>query len=300
MKVFITGANGFVGQHLCRLLVEEGHSVTALVRSERAWHSLPDGVACVIGDPTRPGPWQESIAGHDAVVNLAGASVFKRWTADYKKLLRDSRILTTRHVVEAIPAGAPLTLLSTSAVGYYGFTGDEELDESAPAGRDFLARLAVDWENEALEARRKAIRVVLPRFGVVLGSSGGALDQMTLPFRFFFGGPIGDGRQWLSWIHMDDLCRAYSFLFDHPEIEGPVNFTAPVPVRNRELATAIGKAMGRPSFMPAPGFMISLVLGEFGSVILKGQRVVPRVLETGGFSFRFPTIDTALGDLLTG
>lgn len=300
MKVFVTGANGFVGTHLCRFLMEEGHAVTALVRSEHALQALPDKVAPVNGDPTRPGKWQDSIAGHDAVVNLAGASVFKRWTADYKDLLRKSRILTTRNVVDAIPAGAGTTLFSTSAVGYYGFTGDEELDELAPAGDDFLARLAVDWESEALKARAKGIRVVLPRFGVVLGRDGGALSQMALPFRFFVGGPIGNGKQWCSWIHLLDLCRAYTFLFNHPEIEGPVNFTAPAPVRNKTLAAALGKVLGRPSFMPAPGFMISLVLGEFGSVILKGQRVVPRVLESHGFSFRFPQIEEALGDLLAG
>jgi len=298
MKVFVTGANGFVGTSLCRFLMEEGHAVTGLVRSERTCRILPAGVACVVGDPTKPGAWQESVAGYDAVVNLAGASVFKRWDEDYKALLRKSRILTTRNVVEAMPADKAMTLFSTSAVGYYGCTEDEELDEHAPAGQDFLARLAVDWEGEALEACSKGIRVVLPRFGVVLGRDGGALSQMTLPFRFFVGGPIGDGRQWFSWIHMLDLCRAYSFLFSHPEIEGPVNFTAPTPVRNKALAKALGRVLGRPSFMPAPGFMIGLVLGEFGSVILKGQRVVPRVLESRGFSFSFPQIDGALEDLL--
>jgi uncharacterized protein (TIGR01777 family) len=264
----------------------------------KALRELPTDFAHVVGDPTQPGKWQESVSGHNVVVNLAGATIFRKWDEQYKSLLRSSRILTTRNVVEAIPAETGVTLFSTSAVGYYGFTDDQELDETAPAGNDFLARLAWSWEDEALQARHKGVRVVTTRFGVVLGRGGGALGQMTLPFRFFVGGPIGDGRQWFSWIHLHDLCRAYTFLLDHPRIEGPVNFTAPLPVRNKELASAIGKALGRPSFMPAPGFMISLVLGEFGEVIVKGQRVIPRVLASSDFSFRFPDIEGALRDLL--
>lgn len=300
MKVFITGANGFVGTNLGRFLLEAGHEVTALVRSQEALHKLPARVTAVVGDPTQPGKWQEAVARHDVLVNLAGATIFKRWNAAHKELVRSSRILTTRNLVEAISSGTAATLFSTSAVGYYGFTGDAELDETAPTGNDFLAGLARDWENEALHARQKGVRVVTTRFGVVLGNDGGALGQMTLPFRFFVGGPIGSGRQWFSWIHVRDLCRAYTFLMDKPDVEGPVNFTSPLPVRNKELASAIGKVLRRPAFIPAPGFMISLVLGEFGSVILNGQRVVPRVLESHGFSFQFPDVERALRDLLRG
>lgn len=300
MKAFITGGSGFVGTHLTHHLVHNGHEVTVLARSQRGAPGLPDTAKFITADATEPGPWQESVPDHDVLINLAGVSIFNRWNDAYKKLLRDSRIKTTRNLVDAIPQdrAKDMTLLSTSAVGYYGFTGDEELTEADAGGDDFLARLARDWEAEAMKARTKGTRVVITRFGVVLGKDAGALRQMVLPFRFFVGGPIGSGHQWLSWIHVDDLCRAASFVIDHSEIAGPVNFTAPGPVTNRDLSQSIGKALRRPSFMPAPGFMIKLVLGEMGEVILEGQRVVPSVLLEKGFSFRFPDIDAALDDLL--
>lgn len=298
MRVFITGPNGFVGTNLSRYLIDAGHEVTGLVRSEQAKEKLHPKVAVVMGQPMEPGKWQETVPGHDALVNLGGASIFKRWNSAYKKLLRDSRLLTTRNLVDAIPSSSDVTLLSTSAVGFYGFREDDELDENAPEGQDFLAVLARDWEAEALRARNKGVRVVVTRFGVVLGNDGGALAQMTLPFRLFVGGPIGSGRQWFSWIHIEDLCRAYGFVLENREIEGPVNFTSPGPVRNRELSATIGKVLGRPSFMPAPSFMMSLALGEFGSVILKGQRVIPGVLRSKGFTFNFPVVEKALRDLL--
>jgi uncharacterized protein len=302
MKIFITGANGFVGTNLSTIFLREGHEVTALVRDREKASGLPRETSLVIGEPSKPGKWQEAVAGHDVLINLAGATILKRWNQAYKQLLRDSRILTTRNLVEALPtgAGATVTLLSTSAVGYYGFREDEELDETSSVGTDFLAVLARDWEAEALKARDKGARVVLARFGVVLGRDGGALDQMTMPFRFFVGGPLGSGRQWFSWIHIEDLCRAALFVISHSDIQGPVNFTAPEAVRNRDLAKAIGKALNRPSFMPAPGFMIGLALGEFGSVILKGQRVSPKVLQSKGFTFDLPDVESALKNLLAG
>lgn len=298
MKAFLTGGNGFVGTNLIRHLINGGHDATVLLRDEKKGRHLPPQVSFVVGESTKPGAWQEAVAGHDLLVNLAGASIFKRWDETYKQLLLDSRILTTRNLVEAIPDGSTTTLLSTSAVGYYGFHGDEELDETSPGGNDFLARLAQDWEAEALKAEAKGVRVVITRFGVVLGRDGGALAQMTLPFRFFVGGPLGDGRQWFSWIHVDDLCRAALLAASNNGIRGPVNFTAPGPVTNRELSDYIGKVLGRPSFLPAPGFIIKLMMGEFGDVILKGQRVIPKVLLDNEFSFRFPTMERALKDLL--
>ncbi len=298
MKIFITGANGFVGTSLCRTLLKQGHEVSGLVRGEGK--NLPGGVSYVVGESTKPGKWQETVAGHDVLINLAGASIFKRWNKEYKQLLRDSRILTTKNLVEAIPeeSAEKMTLLSTSAVGYYGFRGDEELNETAPAGDDFLAILARDWENEAYKAREKRVRVVITRFGIVLGQDGGALEQMTMPFRFFVGGPLGSGRQWFSWIHVEDLIRAALFVISRPDIDGAVNFTAPNPIRNKDLAKTIGTFMHRPSFMPAPAFMIKLFMGELGSVILNGQRVLPGVLQSKGFEFNFPDIKSALRNLL--
>ena len=206
---------------------------------------------------------------------------------------------TTRNLVEAIPSSLDkkITLFSTSAVGYYGFHGDEELIEESPPGNDFLARLSIDWEGEALKAKEKGARVVITRFGIVLGEKGGALGQMVPLFKKFVGGPIGGGKQWFSWIHIKDLAEAFVFLMKHPEISGPMNLCAPNPVRNKDLAKTLGKVLHRPSFMPAPGFMIKLFLGEFGSVILEGQRVVPRRLLDHGFVFQYPDIGKALQSL---
>lgn len=300
MKVFITGSNGFVGTNLGRFFVTEGHDVTGLVRTEDKAKALPKGVSHVVGEGTKPGKWQDAVSGHDVLINLAGVPIFKRWSSEYKRLLYDTRILTTRNLVDAIPdeSGSSVTLLSTSAVGYYGSGEDEELGESSPSGNDFLAVLARDWEGEASRALKKGVRVALARFGVVLGRDGGALPEMILPFRWFVGGPLGNGRQWFSWIHIKDLCRAAYFVITNKEIDGPINFTAPGPVRNRDLSRAIGKVLGRPSFVPAPAFMIRLLMGEFGSVILTGQRVVPRALQSHGFKFEFADIEKSLTNLL--
>jgi uncharacterized protein (TIGR01777 family) len=296
MKILITGGTGFVGTQLTSHFIQEGNEVTILTRSLKRSGEAPRGISYLQGDPTQKGPWQEAIKDHDAVVNLAGASIFAKWTGEYKKVLRESRVSTTRNIVEGMPSRPQkeFTLLSTSAVGYYGFCGDEELTEESPHGEDFLAQMAVEWEGEALKAKAKGARVVITRFGIVLGEKGGALGQMIPLFRKFIGGPIGSGRQWFSWIHINDLAEAFVFLMKHPEISGPVNVCAPDPVRNKDLAKALGKALHRPSFMPAPGFMIKLVLGEFGSVILEGQRVIPRRLLDNGFIFQYPDIDKAL------
>jgi len=252
------------------------------------------------GDPTQKGSWQEAIKNHDAAVNLAGASIFAKWTEEHKKAIRESRVSTTRNIVEGIPSRPqkPFTFFSTSAVGYYGFCGDQELTEESSHGDDFLARIAVEWEGEALKAKEKGARVVITRFGIVMGEKGGALGQMIPLFKKFIGGPIGSGRQWFSWVHIKDLAEAFTFLLKHPEISGPVNVCAPNPVRNKDLAIALGKALHRPSFMPAPGFMIKLVLGEFGSVILEGQRVIPKRLLESGFAFKYPEIDKALQEVV--
>ena len=273
MRVLITGGTGFVGKQLSSRLVQDGNEVTILTRSLKGSEQAPKGISYLQGDPTQKGPWQEAIPNHDVVINLAGASIFSKWSDEYKKLIRDSRVFTTRNIIEGIPSksGKKITLFSTSAVGYYGFHGDEELDEESPPGNDFLARLAIEWEAEALKAEEKGARVVITRFGIVLGEKGGALGQMIPLFKKFIGGPIGSGQQWFSWVHIKDLAEAFAFLMKHPEISGPVNVCSPNPVKNRDLAKALGKALHRPSFMPAPAFMIKLVLGEFGSVILEGQ-----------------------------
>jgi uncharacterized protein len=298
MKIFLTGGTGFVGKGLTKELVRSGHEVTLLTRSLRKFGSKPPAVSLIEGDPTQKGEWQKSVGGHDIVINLAGASIFTRWTKERKQNLRESRILTTRNIVDALAGGTTKTFFSTSAIGYYGFHEDEELNEASLPGGDFLAQLALDWEKEALGAQDLGIRVVLTRFGIALGEDGGALGQMIPMFKKYIGGPLGSGRQWFSWIHLEDLVQAFLFLVDHSEISGPVNFTAPNPVRNKELAAALGKILKRPAFMPAPGFLLRWVLGEFGSILLKGQKVLPQKLLQSGFRFRYPTIDKALRSIV--
>lgn len=299
MKVFMTGGTGFVGTYLGKRLISEGYTVTILSHPPGEAGLKMSGVAYLEGNPTIKGKWQESVQEHDVIINLAGASIFSRWTAEQKKILRESRIKTTANLVAALPVNANgITFFSTSAVGYYGFHDDEELTENMPAGNDFLARLAFDWEKEALTAQNKGARMVITRFGIVLGKNGGAMGQMIPLFKYFLGGPLGNGRQWFSWVQMQDLAEAFIFLLRHPEISGAVNLCSPQPVRNSELGKAIGKVMHRPSFMPAPGFMIKLILGEFGSVLLKGQRVIPRRLLDAGFKFQYPKIEDALKSII--
>jgi uncharacterized protein (TIGR01777 family) len=302
MRILMTGGTGFVGSFLTAQLIRDEHEVFILIRNENEARTGPRGASFVHGDPTVPGRWQQTVRDYDAIINLAGASIFSRWTAEQKRAIRQSRISTTRNIVDGIivsPGKTP-TLLSTSAVGYYGFHGDEEVTEEAPPGSDFLAAVAVEWEEEAMKAQQKGARVCITRFGIVLGANGGALGQMIPLFKKFVGGPIGSGRQWFSWVHVDDLTEAFSFLLKHPELSGAFNVCSPNPVRNRDLAKAIGKALHRPSFMPAPAFMVRLVLGEFGSVILKGQKVVPQRLLESGFEFRHPDIEEAIGGIVRG
>ena len=299
MKILITGGTGFVGTQLTSRLIEDRHEVTILTRSLKGAKGSSPGISYLEGDPTKKGAWQEAIKNHDAVINLAGASIFSKWTEEHKKAIRESRVNTTRNIVEGIPSRSerPFTLFSTSAVGYYGFCGDEELTEESRYGDDFLARISVEWEGEALRARDKGARVVITRFGIVMGEKGGALSQMIPLFKKYIGGPIGSGKQWFSWIHMKDLAEAFAFLLKHPEISGPVNVCSPNPVRNKDLAKALGRALHRPSFIPAPGFMVKLVLGEFGSVILEGQKVIPKKLLENGFVFQYADIHQALQNI---
>ena len=301
MKIFITGGTGFVGRSLMERLLQDGHEITILTRSLKNARPLPGGASYEEGDPTQEGRWQERLAEHEAVINLAGASIFRRWTDSAKQVIRESRILTTKNIVQALERrkGKPTHLLSTSAIGFYGFQEDLELDENSPAGKGFLSDLAREWESEALAAEGSGARVLLTRFGVVLAEGGGALEKMIPLFRYWLGSPLGSGKQWFSWIHRQDLAEIFAFLLKRPEISGPVNCTAPGPVRNRDMTKILGEVMKKPTFMPAvPGFVLSAVLGEFGSMLLKGQKVLPGKLLEAGFSFTFPDLREALKDLL--
>ena len=301
MKVFITGGTGFVGATLTQKLAQEGNEVTLLTRSVKSHPAALQGVSYVEGDPTQTGAWQEKVSDQDVVINLAGASIFRRWSDTAKKLIWDSRIQTTQNLVEDLSArkGSETHLFSTSAVGYYGFHEDEVLDESSPSGEGYLTDLSKEWEAAAMKAKVYGVHVILMRFGIVLGKRGGALQQMITPFKWWMGSPLGSGNQWFSWIHEQDLVGIFLYLIKEKKISGAVNCTAPNPVTNRELTQKIGEVLGKPTFMPAvPGFVMSLMLGEFGSVLLKGQRVVPKRLLDAGFRFSFPDLRTALKDLL--
>jgi uncharacterized protein (TIGR01777 family) len=299
MKVLITGGVGFVGTQVSIRLLEKGHSVTTVDRSAQPRDYTPEGVRYVSADTTIKGPWQEEVARQDAIINLAGASILGRWNKKRKKLLYDSRVLTTKNVVEAIPNESGAISCSTSAVGYYGFRQDEELTEADAPGDDFLAGLCVDWEREAQRAGDRGARVVITRFGIVLGKTGGALGQMIPAFKKFVGGPLGSGKQWFSWIHMEDLLQAFLFVLDRDVLKGPVNFCAPNPVRNKDLAKALGKVLSRPSFIKTPALTLRLALGEFGSVLLEGQKALPAKLLKHGFEFRYPKIGEALEEVIS-
>ncbi|MGI6657589.1 MAG: TIGR01777 family oxidoreductase [Desulfobulbus sp.] len=300
MKILITGGTGFVGSALRDALLDQGHELTVIGSSEKSCARQPvrPGLRCIAADTTQAGPWQDAVAQQDALINLAGRSVFTLWTAPAKEAILNTRIKTTRNLVDAIPQGSDMVLLSTSAAGYYGHGGEEEQTEAHPGGNDFLAQVCREWEAEALRAEEKGGRVAIMRFAVVLGRRGGALRTMKLPFQLGLGGPIGSGRQWFPWIHLHDLVAAAQFLLNCNECRGPFNFTAPEAVRQIEFARKLAAQLGRPAFFPAPAPLMKLGLGEFGRSLLQGQKVHPRALEENGFVFSFPELEQALRDLL--
>ncbi len=300
MKILITGGSGFIGSNLSEYLLSRGHKVSAVGRSADQHRVFHEDYRYIAADTTRPGRWQKELEEAEAVVNLTGATIFKRWTANYKKQIYDSRILTTRHVVAALPEGRAVTLCSASGAGYYGNRGDDILKEDEGLGQDFLAGVSRDWEKEALQAAAKGARVAVMRFGVVLGKNGGALAKMIPAFKMFVGGSMGSGNQWFPWMHLEDLMAAILFMFEHQDVSGPLNFCAPNSVRYRELAKALGEVLGRPSFMPAPAFIIRLAMGEFGDVFLGSQRTIPDRLLKYGFSFQYPDIKGAIQAVVTG
>ena len=298
MKIFITGGSGFVGTNLAGYLLGKGHSVIAVGTSSTHKVIQHDRFHYISADTTINGDWQDEIESVDAVINLAGKNIFKRWTDSYKDEIYTSRVLTTRNLVQAIADRKDIIFCSTSAVGYYGDRADEVLKEDAPPGNDFTAKVCMDWEKEAFQAQAKGVRVAAMRFGVVLGKNGGALAKMIPAFKSFAGGPLGSGLQWFPWIHMDDLIAAIIFIFENPNLKGPVNFCSPNPVRNREFAGALGRALRKPSVLRTPAFMIRLIMGEMGKSLMSSQRAIPDKLLKQGFTFQYPDINQALSNLI--
>jgi len=297
MKIFITGGSGFVGTNLSFYLLEKGHSIVAVGTSSAHKLIRHENFHYISADTTVKGTWQDALKDVDAVINLAGKNIFKRWTDTYKDQIYNSRILTTQNLVEAIPDHKDIILCSTSAVGYYGDRADEVLKEDAPPGNDFAAKVCRDWEKEAFRAEIKGVRVAVTRFGVVLGKNGGALAKMIPAFKSFAGGPLGNGLQWFSWIHMDDLIAAIIFILESPDIKGAINLCSPNPVRNRKFAGALGQVLNRPSVMRTPAFMIRLIMGEMGKSLMSSQRAIPDKLLKHGFEFQYPDIHNALYNL---
>jgi uncharacterized protein (TIGR01777 family) len=297
MNVFITGATGLIGRAIAAALVRRGDAVTALSRSPDAARRLPAGVRVVTGDPTAPGPWQDELARADACVSLAGEPLDARWNEERKRRFRASRVDATRNVAEVLRTRGPRVLVSASAVGFYGDRGEEVLDEGSGPGHDYLADLCRAWEEAAAPAAARA-RVARLRTGLVLSAEGGALPRMVRPFRLFAGGPLGDGNFYQPWIHLADVVGIALLALDDARAAGPLDVTAPEPVRNRELARAIGRVLSRPSLLPAPAAAIRIAVGEMASVVLSSQRVLPRRALELGYRFRFPEVEGALRDLL--
>jgi uncharacterized protein (TIGR01777 family) len=301
MNILITGATGFVGRRLCEMLHQAGHTVRALSRdSVAAKQRVPLLKEVFPWNPLQELPPLQAFEGCDAVINLAGESIAGRWTAPKKQLIRDSRVLGTKNLVNALAqlSSRPKVLISASAIGYYGDRGEETLTEDAAPGSDFLAQVCRDWENEALKAESLGMRVVRLRIGLVLGRGGGTLQALLPLFRVGLGGPLGSGRQWWSWIHRDDLCRLIVQILANENVSGPVNATAPQPVRQKKFAQVLGRVLKRPAFLPTPAFALKIVLGEFADGILASQRALPQRAQEMGYRFQFEELEGALREIL--
>lgn len=289
MRIVVAGGRGFLGSALVSRLRKDGHVITVLSRRPRSTQD-------VRWDPYGSSQsWIHVMEDADAVINLAGAPISKRWTAKYKREMWNSRVLSTRTLVAAMKSvrRIPATLLSASAVGIYGPRDDEPLTEASAPGSGFLASLGREWEKEALSVAPHA-RVVLLRSGIALDREGGALPQMALPFRFFAGGPLGTGRQYVSWVHRQDWVAMVAFALTTEAISGPLNITAPNPVTNGELAQTLGRVLRRPALLPAPAFALRAVVGEMADALVTGQRVLPAKASELGFGFSYPLLEPAL------
>lgn len=307
MRVFITGGTGLIGTRIIKHLQGRGDHVVLLSRRADAVRDKFGGCTIVAGDPTAPGPWQDAVPDCDGVIHLAGRNLFdRRWSAEFKQELIDTRVKGTEQVVAALQRkptradGSAKVLVNASAIGYYGPHGDEELTEESAAGNDFLASLCIQWEKAAQGVEASGVRLAIVRIGVVLDKEGGALAKLLLPFKLGAGGPVGNGKQWMSWIHHADLVGLFVHAFDQSAARGPLNGTAPNPVTNRDFGKALGRALHRPAFMPTPAFALRLMLGEVADVVTTGQRVLPKRSLASGYSYKFLTLDGALRDIIGG
>ena len=309
MKIVVTGATGFVGRPLCQKLLSEGHEITALSRNAaKVQEAFGSTVTAAKWGKTGDNETLAALESADAVIHLAGESVAGgRWTPEFKREIRDSRVDTSRRLVDGIAklsAKRPAVLVSASAVGYYGNRGEETLTEASKPGIGFLPEVCEAWEAEINRAQDLGVRVATMRIGVVLGK-GGALEKMLYPlpvrispYKLGLGGQLGSGKQWMPWIHLDDAIGLFAWAMQNPQVVGAVNTVAPEPIRNAEFARALGRLFRRPAALPVPAFALRLILGEFADTVLTGQKVVPSVAEQQGYTFRYPALDNALRSLL--
>ncbi len=308
MRVIITGGTGLIGHALTMSLGHDGHEVVVVSRNPRQTGPMPETISFQKWDALTGESLEGVLEGADAVVNLAGSSIAgdgflpTRWTRERKKLILDSRLNSGKALVEAITAATnkPKTLIQSSAVGYYGtHSNDVTLTEESPAGNDYLADVCVQWEKSTEAVEAMGVRRVIIRTGVVLDENEGALPRMALPFKLFAGGPLGSGKQPLPWIHLLDEVNAIRFLIENESTTGPFNLTAPNPLTNAEFGRVLGKVLGRPSFIPAPGFAFNLAFGEVATIVLDGQKAIPAKLQAMGYDFAYPTAEEALKAIYT-
>jgi uncharacterized protein (TIGR01777 family) len=300
MRVIITGGTGLIGRALAADLLKDDHEVIALSRRPERATGLPAGMRVERWDARTSEGWGPLVNGADAIVNLAGATIAGLWTASRKRSIRDSRLNAGRAVVEAIQRASvkPRVVIQASGVGYYGPRGDEPITEESTSGDDFLGRLAVEWEASTAPVEPLGVRRAIIRTGAVLSTKGGALPPLLLQYRLFAGGPLGSGRQWLPWIHMVDEVHAIRFLIENESASGPFNLVAPNPLTNADFGRVLARVLRRPFWIPVPALALRLLAGEMSTILLDGQRAVPRRLQDAGFSFHFPEAETALRDLL--
>jgi hypothetical protein len=298
MKIAVSGGSGFIGKHIMDSLLDAGYDVTLFARTQ---DGMRHGISFVYADLMIPGDWQRKLAEHDIVINLVGVNLFQRWNEKIKKSIYDSRIISTANIVNSFDPekSKGKTLINASAVGYYGLRGDEVITESADAGTDFLAKVCRDWELAALNGGKNNLRIVLLRFGSVFGSDGGAFPELRKNFKLMLGGKLGTGKQWFPWIHINDVAGIVLKAVSDKKMSGPYNCTSSGIVTNSEFTEIMAKAVRRPVLIPfVPGFVLRIVLGEFGSFLTGGQRAVPERLLKEGYRFKFPELHNALENLL--
>lgn len=301
-RIIITGATGLIGKKLANALIDRGDEVIVFSRdAEKAKSIFPKAIDCVEWNYRNPDSWKSKLENADAVIHLAGINLFsKRWNDDFKKAVLESREVSTKNLVEAIKscANKPEVFISASGIGYYGDCGETVLDENSPKGNDFLADVCEVWESESRNIGEYGIRNVQIRTGLVLSPEDGALKQMLPAFKFFIGGPLGNGKQWSSWLHIDDIVGIYLQALDNQQLQGAINAASPNPVRMKEFAKTLGKVLKRPTLFPVPQFALKIVVGEAAEVVTASQRIDANKILDSGYKFKFDKLELALKDLL--